>query len=148
MKRPKASSADAEARMKRQRRADTKPELVVRTIVHQLGRRFSLRTADLPGSPDLANRRRRWAIFVHGCFWHQHPGCRHATMPKANREFWTSKFAANQERDARVEAELRALGYNVIVVWECETRQRDALAQRLAELIPPSPMRGEDDSQP
>jgi len=76
---------------------------------------------DLPGSPDIANRARKWAVFVHGCFWHRHVGCKRTTTPTRNRSFWIEKFRANIARDARVQAVLRSEGYRVIVVWECET---------------------------
>lgn len=138
MKRPSASSPEALARMKRQRRRDTKPELLVRALVRELGLRYRISNRDLPGSPDLANRRRRWAVFVHGCYWHHHEGCSRATVPKQNREFWLEKFRDNRARDARKEAELRELGYRVVVVWECEARDPAALRSRLAtELLSP-----------
>ena len=130
------------ARLARVRQRDTSPELVVRRVVHGLGHRFRVQTRDLPGSPDLANRARRWAIFVHGCFWHQHPGCSAATMPKRNRPFWEAKFAANRLRDERAEAALRATGYRVIVVWECATRDTARLERTLRGRLPqPCPNR-------
>lgn len=135
MKRPPASSADAAARMKRQRLHGTKPELRVRRLLHQLGFRYRTKNRDLPGSPDLANRKRRWAVFVHGCYWHHHEGCPRATIPKANSEFWMEKFRRNRERDRTKEAALEALGYHVVVVWECELREEAPLVSRLrAEL--------------
>lgn len=100
-------------------------------MLRGLGKGYTIRNRDLPGSPDIANRKRGWAIFVHGCFWHQHPGCRKATIPKQNAEFWAEKFAQNRLRDARQVAALAALGFSVIVVWECECRDRPALAARL-----------------
>lgn len=114
-----------------QRRRDTKPELLVRRQLHDLGISFRLSNRDLPGSPDIANRRRRWAIFVHGCFWHQHPACRGATFPKRNRGFWREKFAQNARRDQKKIAALEAAGFTVLVVWECETRNVRALRGRL-----------------
>ena len=110
------------ARMARTRQSGTAPELVVRQALRQLGHRYRVANRDLPGSPDLANRRRRWAIFVHGCFWHRH-GCKATTTPSNNREFWEAKFARNEARDARVARELRAEGFVVIVVWECDTKR-------------------------
>ena len=138
---PTASSPEALARMKRQKRADTRPELVVRRIVHRTGARFRVGNKELPGSPDLANRRRRWAIFVHGCYWHHHEGCSRATIPRANREFWVAKFAANRARDARKREELIDLGFRVMTVWECETRQDlERLADRLGAFVGSVPM--------
>lgn len=107
-------------RMAGVRRQDTSAEMVVRQIVHRLGHRFRLQNRDLPGSPDLANRSRKWAIFVHGCFWHRH-GCSRTTTPKRNRAFWESKFEANVRRDRRVQKALRDEGFTVLVVWECDT---------------------------
>jgi DNA mismatch endonuclease (patch repair protein) len=94
---------------------------MVRKLLHALGYRFRVHNRDLPGSPDVANRTRRWAVFVHGCFWHRHGGCKRTTTPTRNQEFWLDKFAANLARDARVQAALREQGYRVMVVWECET---------------------------
>jgi DNA mismatch endonuclease (patch repair protein) len=118
------------ARMGRVRQKATLPELVVRGLLAELGQRYRLHNRDLPGSPDLANRRARWALFVHGCFWHRH-GCSATTTPTRNREFWEAKFARNVARDARAVEELRAAGYLVIVVWECQTK-RGAPALRAA----------------
>jgi DNA mismatch endonuclease (patch repair protein) len=127
---------ETSARLGRIRQRDTSAEQVVRRLVHGLKHRFRVQTRDLPGSPDLANRSRRWAIFVHGCFWHQHAGCSRATVPKRNRDFWVAKFAANRARDARVESELHARGYRVVVAWECETLDPDRLRARLARELP------------
>ncbi|MFZ5476652.1 MAG: very short patch repair endonuclease [Myxococcota bacterium] len=117
--------------MREQRRGGTAPELAVRATLRDAGVRYRLANRDLPGSPDLANRARRWAVFVHGCFWHHHEGCRRATVPAANRDFWLDKFAGNRARDARVADALRSAGYRVVVVWECETVDRAHL-HRLA----------------
>jgi DNA mismatch endonuclease (patch repair protein) len=119
------SDAKTSARMAGVRRRDTSPETRLRQHLHALGLRYRLENRDLSGSPDVANRSRRWAIFVHGCFWHRHAGCRRTTTPKRNRDFWRAKFERNQARDARVQRELRALGYRVLVVWECETERAD-----------------------
>src|SRR5688500_11011359 len=108
---PPSSDAAAFLRMSRQRQKDTHAEIVVRRLLHRLGHRFRTNNRDLPGSPDVANRARRWAVFVHGCYWHAHEGCPHHTLPRRNREFWLEKFAANRARDARVTRELLALGY-------------------------------------
>ncbi|MHC2018695.1 very short patch repair endonuclease [Methylobacterium sp. CM6247] len=123
------------ALMKKVRQRDTKPEIVVRRVAHALGFRFRLHRRDLPGSPDLVLPRHKVAVFVHGCFWHRHPGCRSASTPKANAEFWSDKFDRNVERDARKERELRALGWRVLIIWECDTRDAARVAERLSEFI-------------
>lgn len=117
--------------MRAVKRAHTKPEIIVRQALHALGLRFRLHRRDLPGSPDIVLPRFRTAVFVHGCFWHRHPGCRHATTPKSRQEYWLPKFEANVERDARKEAQLRELGWRVAVIWECETKSLAALEARL-----------------
>jgi DNA mismatch endonuclease (patch repair protein) len=109
--------------------------LIVRRVVHSLGHRFRIHNRDLPGSPDLANRRRGWAIFVHGCYWHGHEGCPRATVPKTNSDWWIEKFADNRRRDIRKEALLREMGVRVIVVWECELADLDALRARVAQAL-------------
>src|SRR5690349_19818749 len=97
---------------------DTKPELRVRRTAHALGFRYRLHRHDLPGTPDLVFPRLRKVIFVHGCYWHRHPGCRFAYTPKSNTEFWRRKFEANQERDQRSLSELRKQGWDPFVIWE------------------------------
>jgi DNA mismatch endonuclease (patch repair protein) len=108
---------------------NTKPELMLRSYLHKHGFRYRLHARDLPGSPDLLLPKYRTVIFVHGCFWHQHSGCKFAATPKANAEFWRAKLIANVERDAKVLDSLRSLGWNVIVIWECEIE-----AAKFAEL--------------
>jgi DNA mismatch endonuclease, patch repair protein len=122
-------------RLGRVRQKGTKPELEVRRVIHVLGHRFRIDNRDLPGSPDVANRARRWVVFVHGCFWHQHPGCRRATVPKRNHSFWVAKFEANRRRDRRVAAALRRQGYTVMTTWECEARVPERLSRRLERLL-------------
>ena len=117
--------------MRAVRRAHTAPEIIVRQELHALGLRFRLHRRDLPGSPDIVLPRLRTVIFVHGCFWHRHSDCRYATTPKTRQEYWLPKFAANIERDARKEAQLQALGWRVLLVWECETKRREELTLRL-----------------
>jgi DNA mismatch endonuclease (patch repair protein) len=123
--------------MSRIRRADTKPELVVRSALHQLGYRFRTQLKGVPGRPDVAFPARRIAIFVHGCFWHQHPGCRHARVPATRTEFWHAKFRRNRERDARLQAQAEAMGWRALVIWECETVDLDALIKRLTDFLGP-----------
>ncbi len=106
--------------MSRVRSGDTKPEWILRSGLHRLGIRFRLRNRHLPGQPDLVFPKYRSVVFVHGCYWHRHPGCKDATTPKSNVDFWTRKFAENVERDRRIQEELEAAGWRVMVVWECE----------------------------
>ena len=108
------------ARLGRIPQTGTKPELAVRRLVYSLGHRYRVANRDLPGSPDIANRSRRWAIFVHGCYWHRHPGCARATTPTRNRDFWLSKFDRNTERDREAISSLERVGFRVLVVWECD----------------------------
>jgi DNA mismatch endonuclease (patch repair protein) len=128
------TTAKISARMGRIRRAGTQPELLVRRAVSAAGIRYRTKNKDLPGSPDLANRTKRWAMFVHGCYWHHHAGCSKATVPSSNRAFWLAKFAANRDRDARSETNLSELGYTVVTIWECETRDAKALAQMMSRI--------------
>jgi len=114
---------------------DTKPEMRVRRLVHGMGYRYRLHGADLPGRPDLVFRGRRKVIFVHGCFWHRHPGCKLARIPKSRTGFWTEKLEANRARDLRNEDELRATGWSVEIVWECELRDLDSVQGRLKRFL-------------
>ena len=116
------------------RSRDTKPEVFVRKALFKAGFRFRLHRRDLPGSPDVVLPGRRVAVFVHGCFWHAHDGCRYAKTPATRREFWESKLAANVERDTRVREALLSAGWRVLVVWECTTRC-SALRVALPELL-------------
>nr|WP_323873615.1 DNA mismatch endonuclease Vsr [Roseomonas mucosa] len=117
--------------MSRVAQKNTKPEMIVRSLAHGLGYRFRLHRSDLPGTPDIVFPRLRKAIFVHGCFWHRHPGCRLASTPKSRPEFWEPKFRANVERDHRKEEQLRKAGWDVETIWECETRDPGRLMERL-----------------
>lgn len=117
--------------MSRIRGRDTVPERRVRSILHRLGFRFSLRRKDLPGKPDIVLPARRAVVFVHGCFWHQHDGCANATMPTTRRSFWESKLLGNVMRDALVRDELNRLGWKVLTVWECELSDEENVARGL-----------------
>lgn len=117
--------------MRSVKRAHTKPEVVVRKCMHVLGLRFRVNRRDLPGTPDIVLPKYRTIVFVHGCFWHRHEGCRYATTPKSRQECWLPKFSVNIERDRRKENELKELGWRVIVLWECETRNEILLVDRL-----------------
>ena len=114
-------------------RAHTGPELIVRKVLHALGLRFRLQRRDMPGTPDIVLPKHRTAIFVHGCFWHRHPGCSKATMPKTRVDFWRQKFDRNVERDREKEHALLEDGWRVLTVWECETRFTDVLTARLRD---------------
>lgn len=114
---------------------NTAPERTVRSLVHRMGYRFRLHRSDLPGKPDLVLPRHRKVIFVHGCFWHQHPGCRRADLPVTNAEFWAAKLEKNVARDRRVIRKLRQQGWKVKVIWECETRSPDALRARIRRFL-------------
>lgn len=121
--------------MSRIRGKDTKPEIVVRRIAHALGYRFRLHRRDLPGTPDLVFPRLRKLIHMHGCYWHCHD-CRYgAVVPKTNAEFWQRKRAGNVERDRRNARAARELGWDVLVVWECEVRDETALRRRLSAFL-------------
>lgn len=132
--------AATSARMRRVRRADTNAERVVRALATRLGLRYRIRNPDLPGSPDFANRSRRWAVFVHGCFWHAHARCQGASVPRRNRSYWTAKFAANKARDVLVLRKLHDMGFRTAVVWECEAerspRAVEAKLRALTKLAP------------
>jgi DNA mismatch endonuclease (patch repair protein) len=117
--------------MQRVRQSGTPAEDEVARICRALGLSYRRNVRTLPGSPDLANKARRWVIFVNGCFWHAHTGCKKATVPKRNNRFWTTKFDANRRRDAKKIKDLRTLGYRVILVWECEAFDTHALSDRL-----------------
>jgi DNA mismatch endonuclease, patch repair protein len=117
--------------MSRIRSADTGPERVVRSALHRLGYRFRLNRTDLPGKPDAVLPRYKVAVFVHGCFWHRHPGCRFAYTPKSRTDFWQAKFRANQARDKKVRRLLRALGWRYVTIWECLTANPEKLEAAL-----------------
>lgn len=117
---------------------DTQPEITVRQIAHRLGFRFRLYRNDLPGRPDLVFPRYRAVVFVHGCFWHRHRGCRYAYSPKTRVRFWTEKFRGNVERDRRNVNMLRQLGWRVLIIWECETRSSECVEKHLLNFLTPT----------
>jgi DNA mismatch endonuclease (patch repair protein) len=110
---------------------DTAPEKRVRSLLHRLGFRFSLRRKDLPGRPDIVLPGRNVAVFVHGCFWHRHSGCSNAVLPKTRAEFWLAKLNGNVERDMRNAAALKELGWKVLTIWECEVENETRLSREL-----------------
>jgi DNA mismatch endonuclease, patch repair protein len=117
--------------MGRVRSRDTKPEMTVRRVVHAMGYRYRLHAKNLPGKPDLVFRARRKVIFVHGCFWHRHPQCALARLPKSRKDFWLPKLEANRQRDEKNECALRTAGWDVLVVWECEVGDIALLRKRI-----------------
>jgi DNA mismatch endonuclease (patch repair protein) len=123
----KFSPAERSTIMAAVRSSNTTPERVVRSTLHRLGYRYRLHDARLPGKPDLSFPSRRIALFVHGCFWHRHPGCKRAAMPSAHRDYWLPKFERNIRRDDEHRVKLEALGWTVLVVWECQLRGVDWL---------------------
>lgn len=123
--------------MSRIRGKDTAPEKLVRSALHKLGFRFRLHVRNLPGRPDIVLPKHRTVVFVNGCFWHRHPGCRYAYTPKSNVEFWREKFRANVQRDRRQRQRLEELGWRVIVIWECEASRPDEAEERIRGLFTP-----------
>ena len=120
------------ANMRRIRSRDTKPEMIVRRLIHGMGFRFRLHVAALPGKPDIVLPRLKRIVEVRGCFWHQHPGCIDSHVPKTRIKYWVPKLENNQRRDKENKNKLRLLGWRTIVVWECEVRDTKKLSRRLA----------------
>ena len=129
------SPAERSARMARIRARDTRPELLVRSLLYRLGYRYRLHPTDLPGRPDIAFRGKRKVVFVHGCFWHSHEGCRRNRPPKSNSDYWGPKLDKNKRRDLSNIRELRRSKWQILVVWECETKNTDELLPRLLSFL-------------
>jgi len=125
--------------MRRIKGWDTVPERRVRSLLHRLGFRFSLRRRGLPGRPDIVLPRRKLAVFVHGCFWHRHKGCSNSVLPKTRPEFWLAKLNGNVERDMRNTAKLKDLGWRVLTIWECEINNEIRLSRKLLRSIAREP---------
>nr|WP_245331029.1 DNA mismatch endonuclease Vsr [Mesorhizobium sophorae] len=121
--------------MSRVRSKDTSVEIRVRRAAHSIGLRYRLHRNDLPGKPDLVFPRFGLALFVHGCFWHRHPGCRKASTPKSREDFWAEKFDKNVRRDSDAVTALSGLGWRSAIIWECETRDPDELRRKLKEFF-------------
>lgn len=121
--------------MSRIRSSNTRPERLVRSLLHNLGYRFRLNRKDLPGKPDIVLPKYRTAIYVHGCFWHRHRGCALAYVPKSNLPFWNKKFSRNVQRDLEVTSALEQAGWRQLVIWECEIKDQRALADRLTQFL-------------
>lgn len=131
----KISKSHRSWNMSRIKGKDTAPEKKVRSVLYRLGYRFRICRSDLPGKPDIVLSKHRTVIFVHGCFWHRHPGCKYAYTPKTRQDFWVEKFSQNIKRDDKVERELGDLGWKVIVIWECEIEDKENLEERLNLLL-------------
>jgi DNA mismatch endonuclease Vsr len=129
------TSEQRSARMALIKSKDTKPELTVRRILHGLGYRFRLHARDLPGRPDIYFGKRKKAIFVHGCFWHNHEGCDIGHLPKSRSMYWEAKFASNRERDERNKKALNKAGWKVTTIWECELGNQERLARKLERFL-------------
>jgi len=121
--------------MRQIRKSNTKPELVVRKLTHRMGYRYQLYRGDLPGTPDLTFSSRRKVVFVHGCFWHQHPCKLGNKQPRSNREYWIPKFAKNRARDAKAQLALTDLGWDYLVLWECEISDVETIKKRVREFL-------------
>src|SRR5687767_9629125 len=132
------SPEERSAHMRRIRKVDTAPEVQIRRAAHALGFRFRLHRRDLPGTPDLVFPKYKKVIQVNGCFWHQHPGCKLARLPKSRLDYWLPKLRRNQARDSKNLAALQALGWEVLVVWECEIGDTDAALQLISSFLPGS----------
>lgn len=121
--------------MSRIRGKNTKPEILVRSLLHNAGFRFTIHRKDLPGRPDIVLPKHKTVIFVHGCFWHRHVGCKFAYTPKSRLSFWNEKFAGTIERDKRHTTELEEMGWRVVVIWECETKDEERLRARISRIF-------------
>lgn len=121
--------------MSKVRHKNTRPEMVVRRLLHGQGYRYRLHAKDLPGKPDMVFRKRRKVIFIHGCFWHRHPGCKLARLPKSRRDFWIPKLERNKERDEQHIAVLEANDWKVLIVWECQIDDQERLLNELVGFL-------------
>lgn len=128
-------SARRSENMRRIRSKDTKPELIVRSLVHWMGYRFRLHRRDLPGCPDLVFPSLKKTVLVHGCFWHQHRRCIDGRLPKSRKSYWTPKLVKNQQRDRKNRVKLHKLGWKNLVVWDCETKNESKLRNRLEKFL-------------
>lgn len=131
---------DTEARsrlMSRVRSKNTRPEMALRRALHAQGYRYRVHRKDLPGSPDIVFPARKRVVFVHGCFWHRHAGCKLSSTPKSNVEFWTRKFEANVARDLRNQRELEQMGWQVFVIWQCQIRDINRAVKKVSAFLGP-----------
>ena len=121
--------------MGRIRAKNTKPEVAVRSMLHRNGYRFRIHRKDLPGKPDIVLSKYKTVIFVHGCFWHQHRGCKRATIPKSNNDYWIPKLEKNKKKDKRYKFLLKKLGWNVMTIWECEINNSEKLGRKIRDFL-------------
>jgi len=121
--------------MRAVRNKNTKPEIAVRRVAHAMGYRFRLHAADIPGSPDIVFRSRKKVVFVHGCFWHGHVNCTRSKRPKSNEDFWRKKLERNMERDRVQYAALQKEGWEILVIWECETKKPSEISTKLKDFL-------------
>ncbi len=121
--------------MSRVRGGNTAPEKIVRSLLHAMGFRFRLHVRKLPGNPDIVLTRFHKIVFVHGCFWHGHKGCRRSGRPETNVRFWNRKIDGNIRRDTRIRRQLRGLGWSIMVVWQCRIRKKEFLQKKLVEFL-------------
>lgn len=129
------SPEERSAIMRKVKGKDTKPELVIRSLLHRLGYRFRLHRKDLPGKPDIVLPKFKKVIFVHGCFWHGHKGCKNANRPKSNVSYWNKKIDRNMQRDKTNQSKLKDMGWDSLTIWECEIRDADKLANKICEFL-------------
>jgi len=129
------SKEQRQENMRRIRSKNTTPEKVVRSLLHKLGFRFRLHRNEMPGKPDIVLPKYKTAIFVHGCFWHRHTGCKRATFPKSNVEYWLEKFKKNVRRDKRNRMDLENTGWKFVLIWECEIKDIEKLKRKLIKSI-------------
>lgn len=121
--------------MRKVKARDTTPERTIRKMVYAMGFRYRLNSRALPGSPDLVFAGRKKVIFVHGCFWHQHPGCKRSLLPASRNDYWAAKLTANRVRDERTSALLQQMGWQVLVVWECELKNHEKIRNLLSDFL-------------
>ena len=114
---------------------NTKPEIVVRKLLHSMGYRFRLHRKDLPGSPDIVLPKYKTVIFVHGCFWHRHENCKYSSTPKTRKKFWESKFEVNVKRDLEIQEKIKNIEWRSIVIWECETKDVENLRAKIFDIF-------------
>lgn len=131
----KVSVAKRSDIMRRVRSQNTKPEIVVRKMASALGFKYRLNAKNLPGKPDLSNKSRKKAIFVHGCFWHRHANCKMASTPASNMEYWTKKFESNVVRDRKNMAQYKSMDWKILVIWECELKDIKKLKKKMNKFL-------------
>ena len=129
------TTAERSRLMAKIRGKNTRPEIAVRSLLHRAGYRFRIHVSSLPGKPDIVLPKYRTVVFVHGCFWHRHKGCKATTTPKSHRGFWSDKFARNVANDKKHLGQLRRLGWRTVVVWECQLKRPEAVLARIEKVL-------------